>query len=136
MKKIVGQFLFFFCILLLNGCNSSYLNIGANLSSENDKSFNSISESHHYTGDNYIIDSQIDSNKLLFAEITDIEEENEKTSLTSREKASFSNFLTIGTSDELLEHLFFKLHKNILAFKANNFTPSLRRYLVFQNYRI
>lgn len=137
MKKIFISIFFFFSFLLLQVCNSGYLNIYNNFHLKSQTNLVSSDYSiFQNTKDCYIPNFQNTLQKQLFVEITDVEEENEETSLVSKQKFKYFSYSTLSSSEALIEHLYFKLHKNILAYKASHFTPSLRRYLVFQNYRI
>tara|TARA_R110002051_G_scaffold185927_1_gene255308 strand:- start:20369 stop:20788 length:420 start_codon:yes stop_codon:yes gene_type:complete len=139
MKKTFGHFLFLLYTLAFVVCNTGYSNVGYYFSNHNSSSllkvdYNVIDE---LSDCHVIVDSQIENQKQLYAEINDIgEEEGDENLFSSQQKFNFSAFLNPFFNAQLLEHLSFKLQSKILSVKANSFISSFKLYQRFQVYRI
>lgn len=139
MKKAFGQFLFLLYALVFVVCNTGYSNVGAYFLNQNaalplQNSFNLIEELSECQ---VLIDAQLEEQKQLFAEISDVgEEEGDENAISSSQKFTFGSGVIPFCHTQLGEHLFFIYQRNLLSVKANCFISSFRRYMRFQVYRI
>ncbi|WP_158974155.1 hypothetical protein [Cellulophaga sp. L1A9] len=137
MKKAFGQFLLLICILITSGCNASNSNIGDSFIVPN---FSSLEHSVAPLIDEQSIPQFLETidfngHKKHFAEISDIEEENEER-VSSQEKLSSNAFSVLSFNIDVAEHLSNKLQKHTLSFEARCVTVFFKHYIRFQVYRI
>ncbi|MBA6314358.1 hypothetical protein [Cellulophaga baltica] len=137
MKKAFGQFLLLICILLTNGCNASNSNVGDSFIFQN---FNSLEHYENYLNDDpsipqFVEAQDFNTHKRHFAEISDVEEENEER-VSSQEKFSNLAFSVHYFNHDSVEQLSYKLQKNIRSFEAKCVAVCFKLYVRFQVYRI
>ncbi|WP_165747962.1 hypothetical protein [Cellulophaga sp. Z1A5H] len=137
MKKAIGQFLLLICILIAIGCNANTSNIGDSFVFQNFKSLDLFGDHLNDEQSIHALVEALDlnSHEKHFAEITDVEEENEEKN-SSQEKLSSNTFFVLFSNDDIAIHLSSKLQKNTLSFEAKRVMVSFKHYERFQVYRI
>lgn len=139
MKKAFGQFLFLLYTLVFVVCNTGYSNVADYFSNQNkifslgvnDALIDTFSEYH------LITDAQIEAQKQLFADLTDVsEEEGDEHVFSSQQKFNFGGFSAAFLNVQLLSYVSFRLQRNIRSVKANCIVTYFKRYHRFQVYRI
>jgi len=137
MKKAFGQFLLLICILITNGCNASNSNVGGSFIFQN---FNSLERYGNYLNDDpsipqFVEAQDFNAHKRHFAEISDVEEENEER-VSSQEKISNLTFSDHSFDHDSVKQLSYKLLKDIRSFEAKCVAVCFKHYVRFQVYRI